>query len=243
MSVKRHKMSLDIEYVKDWAVQDALREIFQNAIDTGNWCWEYKNNTLYVTSKGVELTLRSLLLGHTKKPNEDAIGKFGEGYKLAMLVLRRLDFYPYILTGTTSWQPKIINSRTYGAQQLVFDIYDNQPLSKDVVFVVPNITNEIFSELMEKNLHVRPPAMNHWVTSKGRILSEDYAGKVFVNGLWVCDLTGMRHGYDIHPKFLSLDRDRRVVRDFDLQWLTCQMWSETTEDDYVLKKKLMMSSI
>lgn len=232
MATRRHKMSLDIEYVKDWTVQDALRELFQNAIDHDKWHWLYKNEILTLTSENVELSTRSLLLGHSRK-NDNAIGKFGEGYKLAMLVLLRLGFKPYILTGTDVWQPKLINSRTYQTQQLVFDITDNQPQIDHIVFVVPGIDGEMFNELMNRNLHVRE-ASTGWRVPMGHILSEDYAGKVFVKGLYVCTIEGMRHGYDFKPQYITLDRDRRVVRDFDLQWRTCQMWQETEEFDYIL---------
>lgn len=229
MATRRHKMSLDVEYVKDWDVQDALREVFQNSIDHGDWAWEYKDGFLRIRSKNAT---RTLLLGHSKK-NGESIGKFGEGYKLAMLVLCRLGYAPWIMTGTESWKPKLINSRTYQTQQLVFDITDGQPQVDYIEFIIPNIDNQVFNDLMDRNLHVRQPSLG-WQTKYGHILSEDYAGKVFVGGLWVCNIEKMRHGYDLKPAYLSLDRDRRVVRDFDLQWLTCQMWRETDEFDYIL---------
>jgi hypothetical protein len=234
MKIVRHKLSLSTEYVSTWTVLDALREVFQNAIDHGNWHWLYKDQILTITSKSVALDKKTLLLGQTtKKDDSSKIGQYGEGFKLAMLVLCRLGHKPYILTGTESWEPKLINSRTYGTQQLVFDVHNEQPKVDDIVFVVPDITNEIFNELMDKNLHVREPSTG-WQTKFGHILPEDYHGKVFIGGLYVCDVQGMRHGYDLKPSYINLDRDRRIVRDFDLHWLTCQMWKETDEFDYIL---------
>lgn len=235
MAVRRHKMSLDIDYVKDWTVQDALRELFQNAIDHGKWKWEFKQGQrmLTITSMDAELSTSSLLLGHSRK-KDGAIGKFGEGYKLAMLVLCRLGHPCWISTGTELWQPKLINSRIYKTQQLVFDVRNEQPPIDDIQFIIHGIDNEIFNDLMDRNLHVREPSVG-WQTRMGHILPEAYAGKVFVKGLWVCDIEGMKHGYDFKPEHITLDRDRRVVRDFDLQWRTCQMWQETEEFDYILE--------
>ena len=234
MKIQRHKLSLSIEYVSTWSIQDALRELYQNCLDHGEWSWEYKQETLRLISKDVSLDKKTILLGHsTKREDSSKLGTYGEGFKLAMLVLARLGHKPYILTGTDSWEAKLINSRTYQTQQLVFDIHQDQPESKDIIFVVPGITNEIFDELQNRNLHVRAASVG-WHTKMGHILSEDYAGKVFVKGLWVCDIQGMKHGYDFKPDYITLDRDRRVVRDFDLQWRTCQMWQETEEFDYIL---------
>ena len=219
-------MSLDIEYVSDWNVQDALRELFQNAIDHGDWKWEFKAGVLTITSKNVSLTTRSLLLGHSKK-KDGAIGKFGEGYKLASLVLKRLGHMMYIYTGDECWTPNIIKSRTYKTQQLVFDVTKAFDTTEDTIFRVEGIDHQTFSGLMDRNLHLRDASFVA-NTSMGRILSEDYAGKVFVNGLWVCNIEKMVHGYDMKPSAITLDRDRRIVRDFDLQWRTCQMWAENT---------------
>jgi len=229
--MQRHKMSLSVEYVGTWSLQDALRELFQNSIDHGNWSWLYKNETLTITSKSTALDKKYLLLGMSDK-KEGSIGQYGEGFKLAMLVLCRLGYKPYILTGDEKWEPKLIKSRTYGTQQLVFDVYKDQPQVNDIVFVVPCISLLEFSELQNRNLHVRKPSMG-WYIDKGRILSEDYAGKIFVGGLYVCEIP-LRHGYDFDPEVLKLDRDRRMVSSFDVHWLTCQMWKQTEEYDYIL---------
>ena len=59
-------------------------------------------------------------------------------------------------------------------------------------------------------------------------------GDIFVNGLFVTHLDGYRFGYSLLPKFLKIDRDRRMVADFDLQWITSQIWSKCEEHDLVL---------
>ena len=232
MAIRRHKMSLDVDYVKDWTVQDAVRELFQNAIDHGNWKWEYHNRELKITSMDAELSTSSLLLGHSRK-KDGAIGKFGEGYKLAMLVLCRLGLPCFISTKDELWKPKLINSRIYKTQQLVFDVENGMPNIDDIQFIIHGFDAQMFNDLMDRNLHVREPSTG-WHTRMGHILSEEHAGEVYVKGLWVCTIEGMKHGYDFKPEHITLDRDRRVVRDFDLQWRTCQMWQETEEFDYIL---------
>lgn len=49
----RHKMSLDVGYVSDWGVSEALRELFQNAIDYGDWSYIIDGDHLSIMSHGI----------------------------------------------------------------------------------------------------------------------------------------------------------------------------------------------
>ena len=116
--MRRYELSLSENYVSNWGLVEAIREIFQNAIDQENMArppkdWyddvekespnkmffnfavdshnPNKYRTLSIGNKESILDVNSLLLGETTKSDDKrAIGKFGEGYKLALLVLTRL---------------------------------------------------------------------------------------------------------------------------------------------------------
>lgn len=47
--------------------------------------------------------------------------------------------------------------------------------------------------------------------------------KLYVKGLYVCDLAHFKHGYNFSPRDLKLGRDRDVVSDFDLAYETSRM--------------------
>ena len=72
-------------YVSAWTVQDATRELLQNAMDSGEWRVEADGS---LVNKGT-LRPEHFLLGCSEKTSSDAIGQFGEGLKLALLVLAR----------------------------------------------------------------------------------------------------------------------------------------------------------
>jgi hypothetical protein len=91
------------------------------------------------------------------------------------------------------------------------------------------LTEEDLQELYRRNLHVVPAAIAE-STGYGTILSMDREGELFVGGLWVCHQDGLQYGYDFSPKHMQLDRDRRILRDFDVQWLTSQMWLQGPVD-------------
>jgi len=238
---KRFELSISVDYVQTWRVWEAVRELWQNALDFGehNWTWESlelkgKSNVLRIISKNVQLEKKSLLLGtSTKRDDSKNIGKWGEGYKLAALVLTRMGKQVKIYNNKACemWTPKIIKSRRYNSDLLVVDVTSHVPddlCNNDLVFEITGLTKAEWDEVMEKNLNITP-LKKHTSTSFGEILfDKKFVGKVFVGGLFVCDVPvkGYRYGYNIKPQHIELDRDRQSVRGFNFQWMTSQMWEE-----------------
>lgn len=229
----RHRLSLAVDYVSTWGVQEALRELFQNALDWGDWSFIIDGDHLSIMSHGASLEPKTILLGNTtKKDDSSKIGVHGEGYKLAMLVLTRLGYSCEIHTGGEIWKPKLIESRTYKTKQLVFDTSPNYAVKHSLSFEVGGLSEAVIAELNHQNLHITP-TVAFYCHDKG-IVVPDRPGDIFVNGLFVAHLEGYKYGYNLLPKYLNLDRDRRLVRDFDLQWITSQLWQESDDHELVL---------
>lgn len=94
-----YELSLTPNYVSDWTFNDALRELIQNGIDQetirpdNKFSIDYDEGkeVIRLVNKNAKLKISTLLLGKTNKSNdEDTVGQFGEGYKIAALVLNRL---------------------------------------------------------------------------------------------------------------------------------------------------------
>lgn len=240
----KYEMPISIDYVPEWNVVDAVREIFQNALDNETETPEnvmsvkYEDETLSIGNKTSVLELDSLLLGSSsKRDDERLIGKHGEGYKLAIMVLlREGKTFDVINYGKREkWETKLVKSRRYNNKVIPQVIIEKENIFKkipdnDLIFSIGNITDDDYREIVEKNLHLqdyKPLA----TTSLGEILEgERYVNKIYVNGLYVCDSKGMDFGYNIKPKYVKLDRDRRLVDDFDLVWCTSKMWLENPGD-------------
>lgn len=220
----RHKLSLSADYVADWDSNAAIRELFQNFVDHGDWSYDIVNSTLTLVSNNAALHASTLLLGNSSK-REGSIGKFGEGYKLAALVLTRLGYEFYVDTANEHWKASLINSRTYGTRQLVFDVSKKCEVSADITFTVVGVTAEDIEYLQAHNLHVNP-AQIVYESTFGNVI--DRPGEVYVNGLYVCTLKNYAYGYDLKPEHLKIDRDRRIVGDFDLQYLTSRLWANSS---------------
>lgn len=238
------ELTISPDYVPTWTIVDAIRELFQNAIDQQkqnpdnvfSWEYDHKLETLYIKNKASRLTASSLLLGHTTKAADVAtIGQFGEGYKIATLVLLRNDkkitFYNY--GAREIWRPRFVDSRRFKSRILTFFIekpklWELIP-SHDLVIEITGITeDEWHNQIVPSNLHLREDVKIIETTQYGDIL--DTPGKVFVSGLYVCDYEPYQYGYNFKPESIRLDRDRKMVSDFDLRWMASRMWSVTKSD-------------
>lgn len=229
--MSKFELSISPDYVPDWTVIDAIRELFQNVIDhNSKWSWEYDtlSETLEIHN-GAKLNTSTLLFGVTdKKKDIKAIGQFGEGYKLALLVLTRLKYPVTIYNGPDQiWVPRIIKSKRYNSKLLVIDVTKINTGTPHLVFRIEKVSQATMTELETKNLHVRP-FMTVAETKYGNILSGEQ-GNVFVNGLFVTHNDKFEYGYSIKPEYLTIGRDRNLIRDFDLSWITSQLWRESKQ--------------
>ena len=235
--MRKYELTLSPDYIPTWTVTDAIREIYQNAIDEEQLDPENKVRTSYdgkslltISNTKSVLNTNTLLLGtSTKTENNQVIGQFGEGYKLAALVLLRLGKTMEIhnLGNAEIWRPRFVNSKRFGSQILTFfieDITDTPDIAAPLLsFIISGITPEEYEEIVNSNLHLQKPTERR-KTERGDILTDPkYAGKVFVNGLLIHVNADLRYGYDIKPQWLSINRDRRMVDQFDLLWCTSHM--------------------
>lgn len=94
-----YNLNLTEDYVTHWGLKEAIRELIANNIDEGGKLSYTASTSLdksdmisqlvFTTDK--ELPIEAFLLGYSVKSNANSIGQYGEGLKLAMLVLRRLN--------------------------------------------------------------------------------------------------------------------------------------------------------
>lgn len=244
--MSKFELSLAKEYVPTWGVVEAVRELFQNALDQqttvedNTMFFEYYEDTesLHIGNKLSVLSTSSLLLGaSTKRDDNKTIGQFGEGYKIATLVLTRLGkqvrFFNY--GAREVWSARFVKSKRYNAEVLTFFVNKSYPWLKvpdnNLTIIIEGITPEEYQQIVEANLHTQE-GYRYWQTTKGRILLEpDLKGKMFVNGLYICTAEDFHFGYDFKPDQVKLDRDRGLIKDFDLQWNTSQMWASLDDND------------
>jgi hypothetical protein len=231
------------KYVDHWGFWEAAREILQNAIDTKNFSVGKMESSgvLKVKSLAGAMDLSTLMLGESsKRDDENSIGKYGEGYKLALLVLSRLGYNVLIKNGFDCWRVSIDIHPQLNVNCLTIDVFKDTYIDdgdeNEVSFVVTGVKPEDF-EIIDQNYlgdidcldpdYIEVIAENngsHCLCVDGMYDNN----KVFVGGLYVCDLgDGYKYSYNFAPNILDLDRDRKSVSEFYLQREVTKLLAES----------------
>ena len=248
----KYELSLVKSYVQEWTAEDAIREIIQNAIDESNRVednamsveYDPEEKTLTISNKKSVLTHDTLLLGNTSKATDDnMIGKFGEGYKLGILVLTR-ENHPVTIQNyglKETWTARFVNSRRWKDEVLTIFTEKSQIWSKpphnNLSFVISNVDQGMYDEVVKKTLFLKDIYTGAYVednykkTSYGNILFEESEkGRVYVNGLFVTILEDLKYGYDIKARYIEIGRDRNLIDSYKITKYTTLMWMEIQDD-------------
>ena len=233
------ELSISPNYVNGWTVVDATRELFQNASDQATLdpenplIFDYSEKTLLmrIGNRKSELTTASLLLGNsTKRKDERLIGQFGEGYKLALIVLLRLGKRVTIYNKPEVWTPSIKHSEVFDAP--ILNIHTKKYRFKecpvdDLMFEVAGITPNEFALISDSNRYFHETDIASEIPHEYGIILTDprYQGQIFVNGLFVNRIDKARYGYDLKPAHIQIGRDRDLVDTWSIFYKTAQMWA------------------
>ena len=179
-----------------------------------------------------KLKINTLLLGRSSKTNNsDTVGQFGEGYKIAALVLNRIGktFTIYNNNKNEAWESKFVNSKKWLGKILQFTVTKNETDKKGLVIEIGNVTyweyegiSDIWLQRYEEKNDVEKIH-----TMYGEILlNDELSGRIFVNGLSVNSKNEMHYGYNFKPKYIKLERDRRTCDDWEMGYVTTRMVCE-----------------
>lgn len=235
---RTYELSIARDYVAHWGMGNAVRELIQNGLDSDSpFVWEIvpdeQVSTLILTSRNASLAASTLLLGTTSKADsKDTIGSFGEGYKIAMLVLTRLGYRMEIRNGELLWSPRFQMNKRFGVEQLVVDeTAIPQHRGQGLEFLVHGLSDVDVSIIRESCLQMQDHVGQIHSTKYGDILLER-PGKLYVGGLFICR-TELAFGYNFKPEFLKLERDRNTVDGWDLKRISRDAWFETGQFDRI----------
>jgi len=86
--------------------------------------------------------------------------------------------------------------------------------------------------MLQRSILLFGDVYNKLETKGGEILfDEKYKGSVFCGGLFVSKVGELKYGYNIKPKYLRLDRDRRILDWYETRWVTSRMWGEVFKEN------------
>lgn len=214
------------EYLSNWSINEALREVFQNYIDYGEYnitiepILDDSNKIRVIISNDYQPEkLEFLRIGNSDKGNnENAIGHHGEGLKMAFLIFLRENLHFQI------WTPKWVLNPCWSLDSIIGDtlrieystncstIYDSKYSNK---FVTEFICDKESYEDFVNNL-INEDDVIH-TCYYGDIVSKT-KGNLYSGGIFVCKLPDLSKAYNVKPSYLSLDRDRRVPSNWDVEY-------------------------
>ena len=194
--------------------------------------YNYLKETLTISNEGL-LWLGDFLLGGTKseKNNSDLIGKFGEGMKLAILALCRLDKYVTIISSNKKYSFVIKEDQLFlkdGEPQrcLHFKYESFKNSNPDIIQVIINnikkdewgkqVINFLWFADDDAQIYT---SFNKYDEEIGQILCENYLrGKLYVKGIFVQNIQSKNKkekpdcpGFNVD---VELDRDRSCIPNY-----------------------------
>jgi len=257
-SIASHTLSMSPGYVSHWGIWEACRELLQNALDQADRnadsavVFEYDRGTelLTIGATNCHLDPRTLLLGETDKSCDTSQrGRFGEGYKLAILVFVRMGYDVVVRNGTEVWKASFEWSDDFGCSVLQVARFKTYKYENGVWFDIR--PDAIERSGGENSAHVREFVAARDKTKRqdrldvvfenyipdvplDTILREDhFNGRVFSGGLFVCKLDGLQWGYNFSPGKITLNRDRDMPSTFDVTWHASKLWQASGDREAV----------
>jgi len=202
------KMPIELDYCRNWSVQDALREFLQNAIDTKTPVKvDHMGDFAIIQDQSTGIMMQDFILGRTSKRYDDqAIGQFGEGLTIGCLVLARAGRSVKILSKDYSYRPKITYDKIWGDNILAFKIEKTSETTRGTT-VYAECTEEELQEALNLFLQFNPkPILDS--TATGDIL--DSPGNFYVNGVKVTTGDSI-YGYNFRGMKSIINRDRGSI--------------------------------
>jgi hypothetical protein len=228
--MKTINYTMTADYRSNWNAIDAIREIVQNCLDNRQNASTYvlkDDGTVSIETTDFILPLSTLALGESEKP-DGAIGGFGEGLKLALMILEREGCNIKVTTGDKILNPSFEMSDTVERETFCINIIEDQEYFDGLRFEF-NINPDYIEELKAK-VNVFSNDILPLPNRDSVDIVEHMPGVVMVNGLYVCEELKFRYGYNFAPGKLELGCDRQIASTFGMAWETSKVWADRVNE-------------
>lgn len=220
---------ISVDYCSNWTIQDALREFIANALDTDTEIRvEYKDSKGRIVDSGDGIRLKHFIFGISEKGKEN-IGQFGEGLKVASLVMARNHRKVEIQTAGYNYYPTIEHSDEFDTD--LFTVYFKKNQRKSGTVITFECTEKELDKTKELFSYFRDGRKKSLYTKHLDIFFDE-PGNIYVNGLLTAHMECI-FGYNIKDKTLVASRDRNSVDTIRLTRYI-EDFLRTTDDESVI---------
>ena len=222
------------EYVKGWSLEEAIREIIQNYLDVrnelevdGSISYNEEKGQAIIKDFGPGMEMRHLVMGISEK-SEDAIGQFGEGLKLALLVFAREGRKIEIWTNGKKIRPVIEYNDYYETELINLTAEEMEPH-----FKANHTGTSIKFDCSENELETgksyfidfykRDEDEFEWFVKEDDFQVSLPGGNIFVNGSRVGEIENAKFSYHFSGKDArkAINRDRGSIDTEKLDEVLC----------------------
>lgn len=204
--IDKHCLNLHKKYVANWGVWEVAREIYANALDAdpNNMMMSSPDtNTLVIRTTTLPNLAELFIVGcGVKTTEDDNIGQFGEGLKLAALVASKEDYCSLMLrlpnkTITFGFE------KMYGEDVLHAYIYEASEFDGyEATLVMPTAGHVMTGRIINGKKSYKIDK------AKGS------PSQIFCKGIWICNLPeefGARKLFSYNLNDIKINRDRSMV--------------------------------
>ncbi|CAH9013579.1 putative histidine kinase-like ATPase [Vibrio phage 277E43-1] len=225
------ELGADVSSVHEWTYLEGTREFLQGFLDNPKGgTWSYENGTLILTNRETQLPRKALLQGYsTKREDKESRGKFGDGLASGICALLNEGHEILIENGDVTWVPVIKYSETFEHDVVMIEEYMTEYPNEDYIVYIKGITETQMQKITNNTLSLQGDYGDVHSTSQGEILlHEAHKGRIYVGGLFV-DYFKSDYGFNFKPHCFDLDRDRKSLKPFDIQYKAKDMWGEISD--------------
>ena len=223
-------------YVENWSYVDAGREILSNAIDSATSPKEatiqYKDGQCIIKDNGLGIAKQNFVIGNSQKSDSD-IGMFGEGLKLAALVMAREERNMTIETVGYTYTPMIEESEEFKTE--IFSIKFKKNARTKGTIIRFDATEEEVNMISELFILYKENLVSVTQGDTQIILNEK--GNIYVNGLKSASFDTL-FSYNFNDKALVNTRDRNHINETRFIESLTKVFNETTDanvlDEFLL---------
>lgn len=235
MTKRTMSTGISPKYVKGWDAEKAIREIIQNYLDSrkefnceGHLDW--RDGMGIAKDYGPGLELRHLALGVSEKDG-DTIGKYGEGLKLALLVMAREGRDIEVWANGNVIRPTIEHDADYQTEVMVLNVEPMAPRH-----AATHTGTSVKFECTEEELEAGKRYFEHYLVKKddfewmerGKISTP--GGFIFINGAKVGEIPNALFSYHLQERETGDigNRDREIVNRNLVERVVRKVISETS---------------
>ena len=220
-----------LNYREHWGTWEAIREIVQNSLDSSESYTSYHDgNNLVIEDNGKGIEVKHLLFGISEK-GENARGKFGEGLKIALIVLKRLGYTVEILSNNLEIK---VSTKFIENQECLNILYRHN--GENFKGTRITILNYMGPDYKERFINSRNTDIVFANSSYGQIIRQSEGtidnpkiGKLYVKDIFVSNIDNSMYSYNL--KDVRLEESRNMVSELDMQYQLGYLWSKVKDEE------------